>query len=656
MKKYISIIYVILIIPFQLSANNLEFDSLLQSTKNKQQFDSLIKYLFLNKDTTKEKENLSKIFELAEKLNYPNGLFYVNDGMGVLNRNLSDYSKALYYHRKALAIAEKTGNIYFQVQALNNIGVVYRRIDDNSKALFFHIKALKLAEEIKDVKNICIAYNSIGNIYFSLAKYNEAIMYFEKALPLEKKRGNLLGVSINLDNIGSVYEALGNNDKALNNYKNSLYYDLAIKNKAGEGICYNAIGNIYLKKKLYKLAIFYFNKSLEISRGTGDLIYVASSYISIANTYLQVKDYGRAIEAFQKGLEIAVKIGSKSQISIAYDGLSQCYQGKSDFNKALKYYQESVIYNDSILNEQNLQQIAHLEAEYDKEKKSQQIKLLEKDKRAAILYKLITTILFVAFFISVIIGIVVIRQRRRIITQELNIKEQKIIDLEKERLLVATKSVLKGEEIERGRLARELHDGLGGLLSGIKLSFNNIKENILVSPEHEGNFSKTLNLIDTSIKELRYIAHNLMPQALVKYGLKDALSDFCNNLSSNRSINILFHYYGNEKRLSSSFEISIYRIVQELINNAIKHSKAKEIIVQLILDDNRLNISVQDNGIGFDISLIKTVKSAGLANIYARVESNEGLIDIYSKPGEGTEITIDFPLKEENENKKTSEV
>ncbi len=656
MKKYILIIYIALIIPFQLLANNLEFDSLLQSTKTTQQYDSLIKYFFLNKDTTKENENLSKIFGLAEKLNYPKGLFYVNDGMGVLNRNLSDYSKALYYHRKALAIAEKTGNIYFQVQALNNIGVVYRRIDDNSKALFFHIKALKLAEEINDVKNICIAYNSIGNIYFSLAKYNEAIMYFEKALPLEKKRGNLLGVSINLDNIGSVYEALGNNDKALNNYKNSLYYDLAIKNKAGEGICYNAIGNIYLKKKLYKLAIFYFNKSLEISKGTGDLIYVASSYTSIANTYLQVKDYGRAIEAFQKGLEIAVKIGSKSQISIAYDGLSQCYQGKSDFNKALKFYQESVIYNDSILNEQNLQQIAHLEAEYDKEKKSQQIKLLEKDKRAAILYKLITTILFVAFFISVIIGIVVILQRRRIITQELNIKEQKIIDLEKERLLVATKSVLKGEEIERGRLARELHDGLGGLLSGIKLSFNNIKENIRVSPEHEGNFSKTLNLIDTSIKELRYIAHNLMPQALVKYGLKDALSDFCSNLSSNRNINILFHYYGNEKRLSSSFEISIYRIVQELINNAIKHSKAKEIIVQLIVDDSRLNISVQDNGVGFDTSLIKTVKSAGLANIYARVESNEGFIDIFSKHGEGTEITIDFPLKEEYENKKTSEV
>jgi signal transduction histidine kinase len=196
--------------------------------------------------------------------------------------------------------------------------------------------------------------------------------------------------------------------------------------------------------------------------------------------------------------------------------------------------------------------------------------------------------------------------------------------LENEKILLATQSILQGEEIERKRLAQDLHDGLGGLLSGTKLAFNNMKNNVVLPHESVNDFNQALVMLDTSIAELRRVAHNMMPEALMKLGLKDALSDFCTELNKGNPLHIIFQFYGQFKCLESNLEINVYRITQELINNAVKHSGATELVVQIMQEPTRLCLVVIDNGIGFDTTKTDNIKGVGLSSVKSRVDAFNG--------------------------------
>ncbi len=147
-----------------------------------------------------------------------------------------------------------------------------------------------------------------------------------------------------------------------------------------------------------------------------------------------------------------------------------------------------------------------------------------------------------------------------------------------------------------------------------------------------------------SIIELRRVAHNMMPEGLVKFGLKDALTDFCDSLNNSVSLKVRFQFFGEFKRIEQKVEIGAYRIVQELINNAVKHAEASELIVQMIQEPNRLSLIVQDNGKGFDINVVKQAKGIGLQSVQTRVDSLNGHFDFFSEPGKGSEFTIEFKL------------
>src|SRR5690606_17381412 len=147
-------------------------------------------------------------------------------------------------------------------------------------------------------------------------------------------------------------------------------------------------------------------------------------------------------------------------------------------------------------------------------------------------------------------------------------------------------------------------------------------------------FQKALNMLDDSIQELRRVAHHMMPESLVRYGLKASLSDFCDAIAI-----VDFHYFGNETRLPQKLEILIYRSVHELVTNALKHAEATQIGVQLVQDTDRISITVQDDGKGFDPTA--SHKGTGLENIRQRVESQLGKMNVYSS-GQGTEIHIEL--------------
>jgi signal transduction histidine kinase len=259
------------------------------------------------------------------------------------------------------------------------------------------------------------------------------------------------------------------------------------------------------------------------------------------------------------------------------------------------------------------------------------------------------SILIYTYIVLIIIGLVFVsfriidtKNKHLLVLSQNEIRDQIIKELKIDHQLLASRAILIGEEKERGRISRDLHDGLGGMLSGVKLSLSSIKNANLNPEEINEKIDRAVSQLNASISELRMIAQNLMPESLVNFGLKDALNDLCSNLGIHKNINISFLFYGESFRLDNSIETSLFRIAQEAINNAIKYARASEIIVQLIQDESWLNMTIQDNGQGFDIEKIQEKNSGGLRNIRARAESFDGRVHIESKPGIGTEIIVDF--------------
>ncbi|HCX99772.1 MAG TPA: histidine kinase, partial [Bacteroidales bacterium] len=238
---------------------------------------------------------------------------------------------------------------------------------------------------------------------------------------------------------------------------------------------------------------------------------------------------------------------------------------------------------------------------------------------------------------EIIIIIVLIAASRKFLLQKRKLAERKIVQLEQEKQLIATQSVLEGETAERARLSKDLHDGLGGLLSVAKHKIANMKGSLTIPEEQVGTFNSALEMLDNSIKELRRVAHNLMPESLVWYGLNSAISDFCNNVDKAK-----YHFYGTEKWYFEKLEVAAFRIVSELVNNALKHANASKISVQLVQEQDRISITVYDDGCGFDAKSFDRSKPGGLNNIQARVISFNGRIDILSSSEKGTEVSVEF--------------
>jgi len=216
------------------------------------------------------------------------------------------------------------------------------------------------------------------------------------------------------------------------------------------------------------------------------------------------------------------------------------------------------------------------------------------------------------------------------------------LEKEKQNVKIATlTALLDGQEQERGRLARDLHDGLGGLLSGAKhqLSYIDIPESSTIHEE----ISKSIHQIDDAVEELRRVAHNLMPDLLKKYGLEVAIGEFAARVS-NSALHIYPQFINYSNAISEDKQLLIYRIVQELVNNAIKHADASEIIIQISEEESALHLVVEDNGKGFDMETVDIKNTAGFHNIESRVQFLRGSLHIQSELNIGTSIELQIPI------------
>ncbi|MFP7657279.1 sensor histidine kinase [Chryseobacterium proteolyticum] len=267
-------------------------------------------------------------------------------------------------------------------------------------------------------------------------------------------------------------------------------------------------------------------------------------------------------------------------------------------------------------------------------------KELEVSKKNSYLWGL--SLILLLFLTLVIFLYILYRNNRKLSEQkEINL-QQKINDIKQKEELSLTKAILDGEERERERIAKDLHDGLGGMLAGVKINFSTWSSNNLAG-EKQQEFYRILGQLDNSVSELRHIARNLMPESLLNFGLETALRDLC-DFYTRKNLIIDFQPLNINKKLSLSTQLSIYRIVQELLANAVKHSEATNILLQCSQAESAFFITIEDNGKGFQKDVVQP-QSMGLRNIRNRINYLQGKMEI-STDHDGTSINIELNTHE----------
>jgi signal transduction histidine kinase len=359
--------------------------------------------------------------------------------------------------------------------------------------------------------------------------------------------------------------------------------------------------------------------------------------------YKMQKKWFQSEQFCKKTIKIADTLQLHDLLAKTYNVLSDIEEERGNYKKAYEYYIVFTNYNDSVNSKDQVELMHEMEAKYQstaKDKSLSQKQLLIERSNAAIHNKNNLILFSISGIVIMVLLTLLIyfynRSKRRLALQHIEA-------LETDRELKILQAMMDGEERERGRIAGHLHDGIGGMISAIKMHLGVSKlENEALGKSEA--YQQGLHLLEDMAKEVRKTAHNLMPEVLHKYGLEEAIRLHCRS-TSNKTLEVHFQSYNLTKEWNSNAELIIYRIVQELVNNAVKHAACTEVLVDISQDEKSMTITVEDNGKGFTPSEQNSKDGMGLSNIRSKAVALEGKIELTSEPGTGTTVTIELPLQ-----------
>ncbi|MDO9256934.1 MAG: sensor histidine kinase [Bacteroidales bacterium] len=554
---------------------------------------------------------------------------------------ITNYEKAIKIFSKYPANRRATLSLS---SAYINLGLIHYRNGDSETAIFYYMKAEEnYLKNDPNSNDLAILYSNLSIVYGTINKYDEALIYSRKGLDRARKGKD----RINLMN--ALYAHGGNLVTAKQGTEGLAVLDSS-KQMAIEmnqpGIIYSSDfmkAMYYYNTKQYRKAIEYYTNCLEFAKKYNSAPDIGNNFLNIAGNEAELKLARQAaahLDSSAKYLDFSKPSVSKQMY---FENYAEVYKQLGDFTKAFAFKDSVGVIKELLYQEDNIKQLEFRQARYKYEKQQDAINQLEIDTQIQALTIHHKNTLNYFLIGSAITLLIISLLTFRNIKQKQKLQQQRISELETEKQLEAAEAVVKGEEQERTRLAKDLHDGLGGMLSGIKYSFNTMKGNLVMTPENHQAFERSMDMLDSSIREMRRVAHNMMPEALVRFGLDTALNDFCNDINQSGALKINYQSIGLEGvAIDQTVAITLYRIVQELINNTMKHAEATSAIVQITKSNGQLSVTVEDDGKGFDTNMLKTNKGIGWINIQNRVEFLKGKLDIRSAIGEGTSVQIEL--------------
>ena len=515
-------------------------------------------------------------------------------------------------HFKAYENYIKSRNLYIKVDNKDSLAkcdlVLFNLIDSQNnledEAKHYLDAYYSYALDKKDSLMLLISNNKYANYFWDENNISTSKAYYQKSLLLTE-------------------------NKQLKKHKPNIYSNLAY---------------LFTKTKPDS-ASYYFKKTLSLYT-TEDKNQLFGTYINYANFFQKQHKYHEAIIQLNKAAEIEPKTYKLKYYKILYGKFANCYQEIGDYKKAYEYYEKYNIYVDSLNNTAQNIAISNLDKKYKTAEKDKLI--LETDaKRIKNRNFLIGSLLFI--LLGGTIGVLLLKnskRKRKLAEQEKELETQKNLTLLKEQELITINAMVDGQEKERKQIAEDLHDNLGSVLATLKMHFENLQINKDKNKINQNDlFNKTESLIDEAYLKVRSIAHAKNAGVIANQGLLIAVQMMAEKISSADKIKIEVIDFGLNKRLENSLEITVFRTIQELITNVIKHAEAKNITINISLFDENLNIIVEDDGKGFNVSKIDIKKGMGIGSIKTRINHLKGSFQIDSTLKKGTSIIINIPIK-----------
>ncbi len=584
------------------------------------------------------------------------GHYYLLKGQKESNYSNFEKSKwlsdsSIYFFTKGI---QKEKNLKEKEKSILNLSSAFslkasnlNSLGNNEEAINLYLKSLEEWEKTtvpEKYQGMAVLTSNIGGIYLSLGNLDKVLEYDKKGLALMKKAQSPDKKSLERD-IATFHMYISDDYLKLNKRDTADFY-LDSSKAAIEKLNESGLWQKYLSRKALLLskaghdeeALSFYKRALTYAEINGNKSSQASIKKNIGDKLILLNRLaeGRGyLDAAWKQADSLKQIASKGGYYLSYLNL----ESKSgNYKKAFEYSELLRKLNDSLNNKEMTGKVAEIEKKYDTEKKENKIILQQAEIKQKNTLNYLSGGSAAAILLLSFIGY-------RNYSNKKKVQQLRITELETEKQLSATEAVLKGEEQERTRLAKDLHDGLGGMLSGIKYSFNNMKENLILTPDTAQAFSRSMDMLDNSIKEMRRVAHNMMPESLIRYGLDKTLQDYTAEINKSGMINVAYQSMGMEnKTVDNTTAITIYRIVQELLNNVTKHAGAKQVLVQLLAQGNKLVVNVEDDGKGFNTAIIESVDGIGWKNIKSRVDFLKGILDVQSSDGKGTAVNMEFNI------------
>jgi signal transduction histidine kinase len=569
---------------------------------------------------------------LSTAIKFNRGIILANIGMGNTLGFKGQYFKALQSYKNALPYCQGS-NTYLNALLYNNIGNIHIYMIQYDIAVQAFLKAVEYSFKYSGhgAYPLESIYQNLSVPFNHLRQYNKALHYLDLAYNISFQKQNYAGQALVLVNKGNIYQTLNNISQS------ELLYDSAItlaqKNHLWDELFYGLInsGNLYLEsgnadKALERLSEAH---TLVVNNHL-DIYQKVSTYLLLGKVYTRRRNYSSAQYWLDKAWQKSKTLPYKQAELLRY--YSELYEAQGQNDLAIEKLKAFMTLKDSIDNNERSNRIAELETQYRTAEKDREIaeKQLQITRQQASLRQ--SRLLMTAgIIISLLLVMLLILSRRSI--------KNKHARLAKEAETKTLEAVIVSEQKERNRIAMELHDGIVSDLTAVKLNLEitrSVQEDI-------DTYKASLRQLGTAIHDIRNTAHNLMPEILLRHHLEEAVKLLCAAIERTGRLEIRFLSYGDFTQIKMEIRQAIYRIIQELLHNIIKHAKADKTLVQLSCYETLFTATIEDNGIGLDLRNKTAIAGMGFKSLENRVQDRKGRIT-YGASGFGTGLSVYIEL------------
>lgn len=591
-------------------------------------------YFLLNGKYEAGYEQVLSALKLYQKCNDQLKVGITNNAIGRLYNQWGKKDSSLFFYAAAEIIFKKLSAKKELSALYNNYGVSLAELGKRELALQYYLDALKIAEALNDDATITTTCNNLGKFMMEAKNYVEAKAYLTRCILVATSINDYSTKGKALLNFGNVFINEGNYTAGIHYFKMADTVFEKISYKRGIQAVNNNLGAIFLRQQKYNEAIPYLKKALAIAEASKSFSGVALIQQNIGYAYTNLKQFPEAKVWFVKAEQSALKYSDKYTLGEIYNHRASYDSAVGDFEQAFEYKSKFLVISDHLLNEKLASQISELQSKYNLQKKEQlifeqQFQITKKN-----------------YLIAGISGLLILGSLLGFSNHKKNkLKQEKRFQAEilKQQDL-ATRAIIEAEEKERKRIASDLHDGVGQMMSAAKMNLSGFESRLKFANEEEKiAFEKIILLVDESCKEVRHVSHNMMPNALLKSGLSSAVKEFIEKIDGT-VLKVNLYSEGLNDRLDRNVETVLYRVIQECVNNVIKHSGANMLDISLIKDKDGIAATIEDNGRGFDLNRKEKINGIGLKNIKTRIEYLKGTVDFDTSPGKGTLVAIHVPL------------